>query len=475
MDKNNPELKAPISEATKELFETGKIVGEYAQRLFPDGVHTNFNHGNIEQGILVTQRLISERKTIFEAAFLYDECLTVIDILDYTENGWNAYEVKSTTKIKDEHKVDASYQYYVIMKSGLKLNDFSMIRLNNQYSRNGEIDLRELFVAESALADICGQQDFVASEIIKFKNSLNSTTCPTRTIGRHCEEPHKCDYKSHCWSGIPEDSVFDISRLTEEKKISFYSRGIIKAKDVPEDGLTATQKIHVNSAKLNRDYINKEEIRSFLSGLVYPLYFLDFESIKSAIPLFDKTKPHQQITFQYSLHIQSSKNSETQHSEFLSEHRNDPREDFITKLILELGTSGSIVVYNLAFEKTRLNEIAKDFPSFKQNIDGLISRLVDLVIPFRGKHFYKPAMKGSYSIKDVLPAMVPTMSYQNLAVNNGTAASNSFLKFIKDGLPTEQYIEFRKNLLEYCKLDTFAMVKILEVLYEEFDKANLTT
>jgi len=215
--------------------------------------------------------------------------------------------------------------------------------------------------------------------------------------------------------------------------------------------------------KSGEPLIDKEAIKEFIFDLNYPLYFMDFETFQPAVPLFDNSRPYQQIPFQYSIHYKKSEESELTHFEFIAEPGEDPREKFIKKLLEDTSAKGDIIVYNKAFEITRLKEIAKDFPACAEQIGERISRIKDLMIPFRQKHYYSPEMKGSYSIKAILPALVPELTYDELEIKEGGLASIAFESLWNE---TDMMIiaETREQLLEYCKLDTLAMVKILELI-----------
>jgi hypothetical protein len=210
-------------------------------------------------------------------------------------------------------------------------------------------------------------------------------------------------------------------------------------------------------------HIDIDEIRSFTNGLNYPLFFLDFETICPAVPKYNGSRPYQQLVFQYSLHVQETSTSELEHREYLSDPTEDPRIGFIEQLIQDCGTLGDILVYNIGFERGKLNDLIDVFPEYSNELRGIVNRLIDLMIPFQQKWYYTPEMRGSYSIKSVLPALVPELSYNNLEIKEGGAASNTFLSMV-NGTFKGDVEETRRQLLEYCKLDTFAMVRILDKL-----------
>jgi hypothetical protein len=377
---------------------------------------------------------------------------------------WYAYEVKGSTSIHDIYLWDTAFQCHLITSSGLVLEDFSVIHLNNQYIRRGELNLHELFIVESVLKSIIPLQDQVAGKIIEMNQILRSEIVPYMDIGPQCSSPYICSFEDYCWRHIPPYSIFNVARLSLAKKFSLYQQGILDINDIPDDfPLSDSQLLQVNAEKYGEQIIDVLQIQKFLQQFKFPLYFLDFETFQPAVPMFDLSRPYQQITFQYSLHILDEENEHLLHKEFLAEVNRDPRISFIEKLIMDLGDKGEIVVYNKAFEITRLKEIARDFPEYKTHIHSIIDRVVDLMAPFARKQYYTPEMKGSYSIKSVLPALVQEISYENLGINKGDMASLAFESlYIESDITIIEKI--RRDLLEYCKMDTLAMVEILKVL-----------
>jgi len=285
---------------------------------------------------------------------------------------------------------------------------------------------------------------------------------PDMDIGPHCNSPYSCDFAGHCWEHIPDYSVFNIARLTETRKFELYKNKIINFIDIPDDyPLNENQWMQVKSELNNTTTIDKKKIKDFVSDLKYPLYFMDFETFATAIPIFHKSKPYQQLVFQYSLHILPAAKGELQHKEFLAQaNGTDPRIPFIEKLITDCCTTGDILVYNIGFERGKLSELALSFPKYKIAINNIITRLKDLMIPFQQRWYYTPSMQGSYSIKKVLPALVPELSYSNLNIQESATASGVCAAMVMGEFVG--YVEqVRRDLLEYCGMDTRAMMWIL--------------
>lgn len=465
-------LKDPITPQQQAIFSQGTNVGLLAQDLFPGGVDASPESiFNFQQSVKDTILYLNQGETIiYEAAFQFDGVLAALDILVKEEDGWKAYEVKSSTEVKDTYINDAALQYYVITNSGIDLKDISIVYINNQYVKNGEVDVNKLFTIESVLDSVKEVLPKIPNQISAFKKVLQQDSVPDIDIGMHCTDPYPCDFTGTCWKHIPEYSVFDISNLYKTKKFELYQNGIISFDqiDIENNNLNTNQLLQVTS-ELNGDiYIDRENINEFLRSLTYPLYYLDFETINPGVPIYNNSRPYQLLVFQYSLHIQETIGSGLTHFEYLAEAdpNVDPRIDFVKQLIQDCGTTGDILVFNIGFERGRLQELSEVFPEFSKELTDIIQRMKDLMIPFQQKWYYTPEMQGSYSIKKVLPALVPELTYQDLEIQKGSIASNTFYQMVV-GVFNGNLPKTRKDLLEYCKLDTYAMVRILEVLYKK--------
>lgn len=469
LNKYHKELKEEISSQQEAVFSQGTKVGELAQQLFPGGVDcTPESYFNFQEAVIRTMKEIEKgTKIIYEAAFQFNGVLAVLDILVKDKSGWKAYEVKSSTGITETYELDATIQYYAITNSGVDLKDISIIYINNEYIKSGPIDINQLFKIESVKENVIQLLPGIPNQVEELKKVLTQKDIPTVDIGPHCGSPYPCDFAGHCWKAIPEYSIFNISNLRETKKFDLYNKNIINFKDIPEDyPLNDNQWIQVNSELNNETIINREKIREFVNDLKYPLSFMDFETFKTAIPIFDKTRPYQALVFQYSLHILPTNNGELQHKEYLAEvDGSDPRIRFIEQLINDCGKKGDILVYNIGFERGKLNDLAVAFPNYSISINKIIDRLKDLMVLFQQRWYYTPSMWGSYSIKKVLPAMVPELSYDDLNIGEGGTASDTFSSLLTGEFEGD-VVQTRRELLEYCKMDTFAMVKILEKIQQ---------
>ena len=465
--KHHYNLKDPSPTSLQEVFDQGTNIGLLAQQLFPDGLDASpENHLKMVESVEKTLDFINKGEPIiYEATFLYNEVLAALDILVKDEEGWKAYEVKNSTKISETYIKDAAIQYYTITNSGIDLKDISIVHINNQYKKDEELDIHKLFTIVSVYDEVLKFLPRIPNEVRRLKNVIERPEIPQIDIGPHCSDPYDCDFRGKCWKHIPQYSVFNISRLNQEKKFDLYNQGIIKLDqiDLGQTDLNPNQILQVQSEVNGTTHIDTDEIRNFTNGLNYPLYYLDFETIGPAVPIYQGSRPFQQLVFQYSLHIQETPTSLIEHREYLADTSKDPRIGFVKQLIKDCGNKGDILVYNIGFERGKLNDLIEMFPQYSDELKAIVYRLKDLMIPFQQKWYYTPKMKGSYSIKYVLPALVPELSYNDLEIKEGGAASNTFLSMVI-GTFEGDVEETRKHLLEYCKLDTWAMVKILEKL-----------
>lgn len=466
MHKFQKEQRDPTPASLEAIFRQGTSVGELAQELFPGGVDcTPDSYYEFFSAVERTQEEIAKgTKIIYEAAFHNDGVVAALDILVKHDDGWRAYEVKSSTSVSEVYKLDATIQYYTIVNSGIDLKDIAIVHINNQYEKNGEIDIHQLFTIASVLEPVLKILPSIPEQVERMRGILSAETIPEKEIGPHCSSPYSCDFAGHCWKHVPNYSIFDIARLNGTKKFELYQQNILLLKDIPEDyPLNHNQWMQVHCEVKNESHINRDAIRQFVEALNYPLYHLDYETFATAVPIFDRSRPYQQLVFQYSLHIEHADGS-IEHREFLADHKGeDPRIQFVEQLIQDCGTTGDILVYNIAFERSKTFELMNFAPQHSAALLNIIGRFKDLMTPFQKRWYYTPKMRGSYSIKAVLPALVPELSYSDLNIQEGGTASNTFAAMVQ-GVFEGDVEEVRKDLLAYCGMDTWAMVKVLEKL-----------
>lgn len=460
----------------QSVLETGNQVGDLAMGIFGDYTEvTEYkDDGKIDNAKMIErtkEELEKGTKVICEASFSYEGLFCSVDILkNHGDNEVEIYEVKSSTEVKDIYVQDISYQHYVLTKLGYNVVGVSLVYINNQYVRHGDLDLKQLFNIDD-LTDIAkSNMEMVESNIEFFRKYMEQENEPECLLGEQCFKPYDCGFFKYCSRELPENNIFDVARLTIGKKTKLLRDGYISFEDLINcPSLNEGQRMQVEFEVLDKpDYIDKDAIEEFLDTLSYPLYFLDFETFQSAIPLYDDSKPYEQITFQYSLHYILEKGGELLHKEFLAYPGEDPRRKLAEQLCEDIPLNVCTLAYNMGFEKGRIKTLSEIYPDLKDHLLNIHDNIKDLMIPFQKKEYYTKAMQGSYSIKYVLPALFPgdpELDYHNLTgVHKGDEASQTFKDMAK--MDKETLEEWRGYLLKYCCLDTYAMVKVWQKCLE---------
>ncbi len=467
----------PTSEAR---FENGAEVGELARGVLGDyvDVTTKRADGSLDLQAMLekTGRLMAEgTENICEAAFSYDGNYCAVDILHKTTDGWAIYEVKSTSFPEfngnpaklDKYLPDVAYQKWVLTKCGVHVTGVYLVCLNSDYVRQGELDLQSLFVINDMGDMLANEYDKVEKAQAAARKVLQQEEEPEMELWEGCKKPYDCGYYNYCSRQLPSPSVFELYRLRFSDKLKYYRQGVLTFEEIKNEKLTPVRRIQVESTLSGEPHIDKAVIKAFLDKLTYPLYFLDFETMQPAIPPYDGKKPYQQIPFQYSLHIIEREGGELIHKEHLGISGTDTMRPLAEQLCKDIPMNVCTLAYNKAFECTRIKEMAEAFPDLAEHLLNIKDHIEDLLVPFQQGAYYLPSMKGSFSVKVVLPALFPddpSLDYHNLTggVQNGSQAMTVF-PLIQKMEPDEQ-LHTRKALLEYCGLDTFAMVKIWEKL-----------
>lgn len=445
----------PIPPGVLRRFEQGNIVGQLANKLFPEGI--DIKTEDYLRNLQKTKELLPKRKILFEAALQVENVYGRADLLVPTgKDEWDIIEVKSTSKVeKPDHHWDVSFQRYVYEKAGLKIRKCFLMHLNKEYVRKGEVDVNKLFIKEDITDDIDKIMKEVPENIDFLWGIVNSPVFPNTAEKNYCTIPKECQVKERCWGFLPEHHVFHLYNGRKNRQL--FDEGFHDLKDVPEDRLSNEQQaIQLNCAKTGKIYVDKKQIKGFLESLDDVECHLDFETCSFAVPEFDNTRPHQRLPFQFSLHVVPGK-----HFGYLHDGKDDPRPAFLKNLREMLPAEGSVVVYSQGFESSVLRELASDFPLYKDWVDSVLERIVDLRVPFSKFWYYNPVQHGSASIKKVLPAMTGK-GYEEMEIADGECASIAYLdmNFGKMTAPARKKI--RENLLKYCCLDTEAMVWIVE-------------
>jgi len=461
----NRELASEVTPAQQALFGTGQEVGELATRLFPEGVLIREDHFHHEEAVQTTRNIVQDPSvsTIFEAAFLYHDVRIRVDILKRLDNGqWNMIEVKSSTSVKDIHLPDVAIQYYVLKASGLNINRAFLLLINNQYVYDGSnFDLENFFSFYDVTDEVLSIQNEIPSSIDEQHQMLSAADAPLVQPSRHCNTPFICEFWEYCTKDMPAHWIFDLYGVSQKKFDELTGMNVEDIKDIPDAfNLTELQERMRKCVKNNETFISKR-LHAQLTDVEYPVHFLDFETVNPAIPRYAHTSPYQVIPFQWSDHILYEDGS-LAHKEYLCDDDRDPRDDFTRTLLHALGQKGTIFIYT-TYEKTIIERLAEYLPQYRDDLLRIPNRFKDLCAIIR-HYFYHPGFHGSFSLKFVLPVLVPEMRYDTLSIKDGSHASFEYLRMIHPDTVSEEKEKIKEDLLVYCSQDTLAMVRIREQL-----------
>lgn len=476
-----------LNQSAQGIISTGTKVGEYARNFFGDFVDVTAYK---DDGKLDISKMIEKTKEeinkgapiICEASFDYYGRYCAVDILKREKDGFKIYEVKSSaTSEKDKYLPDLAYQKYVLEKCGMKVIGIYLMHINGNYIFEEELDIKEFFIADFMDNDIEQEEQKIEENLQEAKKilDLDLKNEPQKSL-IECKKREDCAFWEYCFKNFSPLEESKLSKMKFKDKIYCYEKGFISLNQLMHHTKGATQRrqIQLDCIFYDKPYIEKAKINEFLDELKYPIYFLDFETLKpidcldfDIEPVFSEFKgctPYQQVPFQYSLHYIESPGGKLKHKEFLDTSGIDPRRLLAEQLCKDIPKDACVLAYHKQFECTRLKELAKAFPDLSEHLLNIQNNVIDLKTPFQERYYHTKEMNGSASIKKVLPALFPNdaeLSYQNLdGVQSGTDAMSIFPK-IKNMSPDEAE-KARKSLLEYCKLDTLAMVKIFEKLIE---------
>ena len=454
----------PASDADKFRTEQGQLIGQQARLLCPGGVLVE--QRRLGDATRRTAKLLvdPDLQAIFEAAFRWNDCTTRADLLVRENEGWTIKEVKSAladSEPPDELVDDVTYTVMVARKSGLPVEQCSLLLLSRDY-RLG-MPPQSLFVEIDVTQKVEAQLSEFAASLDQTKAALSRPAPPPASLIAACRS---CEFfGTACLGRTLNHPVIEIPRLHRNRLAALADRGIVEISAVPDDfPLSGTQRIAVGCVKTGREYIGPSLSES-LAKMQWPASYLDFETVATAIPLYPGVAPYEQITTQFSLHRCARPGHVVAHHEFLADPSRDCRRELAEKLLAVLDDQGSVIVYHAAFERGQLARLAELFPDLAPRLEAVIARLFDLEIVIR-RGYYHPAFQGSYSIKRVLPVLVPELSYQGLPIGDGDTAVAEFARMALGQYDSDHAADIRRQLLQYCHLDTLAMVELHRRLLE---------
>ncbi|MDP4910071.1 MAG: DUF2779 domain-containing protein, partial [Burkholderiaceae bacterium] len=464
LEVHHPNLRVDTA-ASQKNFETGHQVGEIAQQLYdPAGQGTviePFAEG-IDAALALSLTLLDTPQPIFEAGFAAEGAMAFADVMLPVNESWRMVEVKSSTSVKDTHREDVAVQAFVARAAGVPLTSIALAHIDNSWVYPGGGDYQGLLVENDLTEEAFGRGAEVQRWIEAAQSVVTQATAPAINIGPHCHDPYACGFYAHCQSQAPQ-ADHPIAWLPKPLKKGLdtliANTGITELRDVPDHLLNDKQQRIKNATLANEAYFDQAGAAQALAAHTLPAYFLDFETINFAVPIWEGTRPYQQIPFQFSVHRLSDTGQLTEQS-FIDLSGREPSEAFAKALVAACHESIPIFVYNAGFEKTRISELANRFPELAQDLLALNTRVVDL-LPIARAYYYHPSQKGSWSIKAVLPALCPdpNLHYDKLdGVQDGGMAMSAFVEAIAPQTTPARKAEIEQQLLDYCKLDTYAMV-----------------
>jgi hypothetical protein len=455
--------EARVSDATKSRFARGHEVGAVARDQVPGGIFVDAP-GDLKRALSETAAALraSPRRAIFEATFSHGDCLVQVDELIPEGRGWRLCEVKSTNTAKPQHDADCAVQAWVVEGAGIKLARTELVHLNPDFVYDGSGHYDGLFTFEVMDDKIRPLVEQVPAWIAESQAVLAGPEPDIRT-GAHCKKPYDCPFMAYCSAQEPPLPEYPVSLLpgSDGKALArkLAAKGYADLRDVPEADMPAGKFRRIwHATRTGKPYLDPQAAK-VLRALPWPRYYFDFETIDFAVPRWAGARPWQQVPFQWSCHIEARDGSVT-HKEYLNLSGENPARACAETMLQALGREGAILVYYASFEVGRIRELAEMFPDLARKLNALLPRIVDLH-PIARDYYYHPAMKGSYSIKDVLPTVAPEMDYANLEeVQDGGMAQEAYMETLKPNVSVAQKAKSAVFLKNYCKLDTHGLVAI---------------
>lgn len=470
LEVNRPDLRED-SDATEASFQVGFQVGEIAQRIYDPkghGVLIDAQSEGFDRAFARSVESLNATQPIFEAGFSAGGALAFADVmLPQKTKGklvWRMVEVKSSTSVKDYHRDDVAVQAFVARSAGVPLASIALAHIDSSWVYPGNENYRGLLKENDLTEEAFSRAEEVQGWIAQARDVAAKTSEPDIGTGDHCSSPFECGFYDYCSRNDPQPEypVHWLPRFSSAKRNELAEQGVDDLRHVPDDWLNGAQQRVKDHTLSNTVYFDAAAAATDLAPYSYPAYFLDFESIQFAVPVWKGTRPYQQICFQFSLHTLDA-SGRLKHEAFLDLSGNDPSEAFANALVAACRKRGPVFVYNAAFEKTRISELAERYPHLAEPLLAINERIVDL-LPIARARYYHPSQQGSWSIKKVLPAVVPELRYDNLdGVQDGGMAMDAFLEGIHPNTSSARKAQIEQQLLAYCGLDTYAMVRLWQV------------
>lgn len=477
LEKHAPE-KLPTHDAdTLAIFATGHAFEAHAEQLWPDALKLGFHTSDGEFDYELYRSLLErtadakdgEHSVLLQGRVEVDGLTCIFDVLERTTMGlFNLYEIKSSTGASREHELDLAFQVHVLEQAGYTIDKISVVHVNSEYVRRGDIVAHEIVAVTevtNAVRELQSETEGNITEALKVMRSEKMPD-PSPRFARLGSYKQWLNVYEGLIGGFSPYSVYRLAGAGARRIGELEDIGVTEITHIPEEfHLTSRQQSQVKVTKESERHIDRAHIKDFMQMLQFPLYFLDYETFMSLVPAFDGLRPYQQVPFQYSLHILEYPGTELQHREYLHTENTLSVEPLLAQLVRDVGPEGSVLVWHESFEKGRNVEMASLAPEYNNFLYQLNDRVIDLKIPFSKEWFVDKDFYGSASIKDVLPVLVPELSYKELDINSGNTAQRIWMEVVQQGRHQEQRDQILTDLRKYCHLDTLAMVRIWEELY----------
>ncbi len=463
---HSPELATPPTPDRRAIMDMGTDVGVLARQYFPGGVLVEETHRQIPAALLRTANLVADPAipAIFEGAFVWEGILVRVDILERIDEArWRLIEVKATSKVKATHLDDLSIQAAVLEGTNHQIEECVLMHLNTQYAfLGGELDLSQMFALENKTEEIVARRPWIQPRLEKMRQVLEESAPPPIVPDGHCFQPYECPFWDHCTKDKSNRWVFHLPGSSKIQKL-FQKEGIETIDEIPSHIQLSPMQERV---KGNKEWVSPL-LRARLQSVRFPVHHLDFETFMPAIPVFAHTRPYRPIPFQWSNHIEYADGT-VEHQYYLCTDDRDPREELARSLLKSLGDTGSICVYS-EYERFLLFSLSDFLPQWKPDLIKVVRRLWDLLSVIQ-EHYYHPEFRGSFSIKTVLPALVPSLAYDDLQIQNGAVAAVMYQKMVFGETDLIERAQIAQALYDYCFRDTWAMVELRRVLMKRVER-----